>query len=55
MTFSGVNPSNSSSSELVSRGNRKIKHVSNVDPHDVEHWPVENDKRGHCKQSEERC
>ena len=37
------------------RGNRKIKHVSNVDPHDVEHWPVENDKRGHCKQSEERC
>jgi hypothetical protein len=37
------------------RGNRKRKLVSNVDPQDVEHWPVENDKRGRCKQSEERC
>lgn len=31
------------------RISRKRKRLSNVDPLDVEHWPIESDKRGRCK------
>ena len=31
------------------RISRKRKRWSNVDPLDVEHWPIESDKRGRCK------
>jgi hypothetical protein len=28
---------------------RKRKRISNIDPNEVGHWPIENEKRGRCK------
>ena len=28
---------------------RKRKRISNIDPNEVRHWPIENEKRGRCK------